>query len=385
MARWINAPAVAKSMLRPPTIILEFTPTQLQTLLRCAAISHYGAKEKVDLVKHDLEVLVQELGELENVPPEGFFVRVSNCSVKDADDGNQKPLYTLYSALLKIISSKRAVHSFLDLQTSNDTIDHKIFFFPYFTGLDKLSEWRCFIYQGSVVAMSQTRFYQNHHSGVKDSALRQMVRQARRLWEDIRPAVRFDSTILDLYADVRESDFEVKLIEMNPWGAHLGTGSLLFHWIDDKDILEPEEVTGKTVLRLVKPRGVSEGSPKYLSKTQVYEIGHGEIVEEEVEMLRKRGLICLLDPGKTRKLMSLPVPGKSSDEITCTREEALARLRNEFDVETERDSEGGGSIEERGMKLHARFKRMQKVYVEQEGLGEESLKEFVDLIPYESS
>lgn len=381
MARWITSPAVAKHMLRRPTIVLDFTPVHLQTILRAAAISRYGAAENIHLIKEDLERMATELGELDDVPEEGFFVRVSNCSLKDADDGNQKPLSTIYDVLVKIISSKRAVHSLLDLQSESDTVDHKIFFFPYFAGLDKLSEWRCFIYKGEIVAISQTRFYQNHHSGVRDEALRELVRQARRLWREIAPAFEFECTILDLYADVRETGFEVKLIEMNPWGAHLGTGSLLFHWIDDADILEPEVPTGRTVLRLVQANGVETGPVTYLPKAMVNEIGHGSIIEDELKVLRKRGLEWMLDPKETQRLMSLPVPGKTSSEITVTRVEALDRLRREYGVEAETGSEGGeNQVSGTDMKLHARFKRMQRVFVGEEGMGEETLKEYVDLL-----
>lgn len=373
-------------MLRQPSIVLEFSPEQLQVLLCSAAISRYGAKERLDLVKDDLEKMATELGDLGDVPPEGFFVRVSNCSLKDADDGNQNPLYTVYEALVKIISSKRAVHSFLDLQHEIDMVDHMIFFFPYFTGLDKLSEWRCFVYKGEIVAISQTRFYQNHHGGVRDGALRELVRQAKRLWQEIGSEFEFESTILDLYADVREEGFEVRLIEMNPWGPHLGTGSLLFHWIDDRDILEPATPTGRTVLRLVQARSASSGPVKYLPKAQVNEIGHGRIIEDEMKVLRQRNLEWLLDPKETQRLMSLPVPGKASREITVTRAEALNRLRREYGVEEETDCEGTRAQgAENGIKLHARFKRMQRTFAAEEGIGEGSLRECVELLPYDST
>ncbi|KAH7354631.1 hypothetical protein BKA65DRAFT_581025 [Rhexocercosporidium sp. MPI-PUGE-AT-0058] len=381
MARWITPPAVRQHMLRCPTFVLDFTPEHLQRILRAAAISRYGAAENLPLVKGDLEKMADELGNLDDVPAEGFFVRVSNCSLKDADDGNQKPLYTIYDALIKIISSKRAVHSLLDLQSESDTVDHKIFFFPYFEDLDKLSEWRCFIYNGDIVAISQTRFYQNHHAGVKDEALRDLVRQARRLWRQIAPAFEFDSTILDLYADVREAGFQIKLIEMNPWGAHLGTGSLLFHWIDDADILQPETPTGRTVLRLVQAKGTGTGPVKYLPKAMVNDIGHGSIINDELKVLRSKGLEWTLHPKETQRLMSLPVPGKTSKEITVTRAEGLRRLRKGRGVEPETNSEGEDGQEiETGMKLHARFKRMQRVFVEEEGLGEATLKEYVELL-----
>ncbi|KAG4417495.1 hypothetical protein IFR04_009378 [Cadophora malorum] len=359
MARWISPPAVAKDMLRQPSVILEFSPEHLEVLLRSAAISRYGAKEKLDLVKEYLKKMAAELGDLGDVPPEGFFVRVSNCSLKDADDGNQKPLYTIYDSLVKIISSKRAVHSFLDLQHETDT--------------------------GEISAISQTRFYQNHHAGVSDGALRELVGQARRLWEEIGKEFEFESTILDLYADVREEGLEVRLIEMNPWGAHLGTGSLLFHWIDDRDILEPDVPTGRTVLRLVQARSASSGPVKYLPKAQVNEIGHGKIIEDELKVLRRRKLEWLLDPKETQRLMSLPVPGKTSSEITATRAEALNRLRRDHGVEEEIDSEAGcDQRTENGIKLHAKFKRMQRAFAAEEGIGEESLSEYVELLPYDS-
>jgi hypothetical protein len=397
MARWITPPAIKEHLLRPPTVVLEFSPSQLQLMLTAAAVSDYGSKEKLHLVSKDLTRIANDLGDLGEVPESGFFVRVSNCSLKDADDGNQKPLFSIYDALVKIISSKRAVHSFLDLQNEPDTVDHKIFFLPYFDGLDKLSEWRCFIFKGNVVAMSQTRFYRNHHKDVKDGALRELVRQARQLWVEIAPAFEFESTILDLYADVRELGFQVKLIELNPWGPHLGTGSLLFHWIDDKDILEPEIYSGKTILRLVRPRGRNEVPEKYLAKATVNEIGHANIIPDELRVLKQRGLQWTLHPKETQKLMSLPVPGKEGHEITVSRKEALKVFKREFDVgaesgtkirkkpdpKTESGGEKLGTGQGRGMALHARFKRMQKAFVEDEESNgrviEGELKEFVEL------
>lgn len=241
------------------------------------------------------------------------------------------------------------------------------------------------MYKGEISAISQTRFYQNHHAGVSDGALRELVGQARRLWEGIGKEFEFESTILDLYADVREEGLEVRLIEMNPWGAHLGTGSLLFHWIDDRDILEPDVPTGRTVLRLVQARSASSGPVKYLPKAQVNEIGHGKIIEDELKVLRRRKLEWLLDPKETQRLMSLPVPGKTSSEITATRAEALNRLRRDHGVEEEIDSEAGcDQRTENGIKLHAKFKRMQRAFAAEEGIGEESLSEYVELLPYDS-
>ena len=148
-------------------------------------------------------------------PPDTFFVRMSTCSAKDADSGNRRSIFTIAKAMFKIISSKRTLQTMIDFLAAADDVDNRICFFPYIV-LDKLSEWRCFVYQSRVVAISQSRFYQANHEGIEDGALKTLVGQAQKLWDDIAPELSFDSCILDLYAEVRESSFQVKLIELNP-------------------------------------------------------------------------------------------------------------------------------------------------------------------------
>lgn len=122
-----------------------------------------------------------------------------------------------------------------------------------------------------------------------------------------------------------------------------------------------------------------------MPKSEVCDIGHGTIIRDELKVLRERGLEWVLDPQETQRLMSLPVPGQKPSDITATIEEALKRLRREHGVgDEDEDEDVGGEVANGGanmMKLHPRFRRMQKVYAEQEGLDVEVLLEYVELLP----
>jgi hypothetical protein len=195
MARWMT-PEVSKWMLHSPALVLEFNEEHLRKMITLAAETDYG-KDLSEWSREALENLTLEFPQLENVPESGYFVRMSGCSLKDADNGNQKPIFSLYDTFLKIISSKRSVTFLLAFLAQEDKIDYNIFFFPYYEELDKLSEWRCFICKDDVVAISQSRFYQNNHDGITDEALLSLVHQSRALWTMVKPELGFDSCIFD--------------------------------------------------------------------------------------------------------------------------------------------------------------------------------------------
>ncbi|KAI8235525.1 putative beta-glucosidase O [Colletotrichum sp. SAR 10_96] len=140
--------------------------------------------------------------------------------------------------------------------------------------------------------------------------------QVRRLWADMAPQLRFDSCVLDVYAEVKSPGFVVNLVEINPWGAHAGSGNLLFHWLDDADILnragsEPEPAPA-VVIRLVE-----EGESPVLSRDEAYRIRRERIIKDELRCLRERGLKWVLGDDAHAKFMALPLPV----------EKGIARLR----------------------------------------------------------
>ncbi|KXH67668.1 hypothetical protein CSAL01_08702 [Colletotrichum salicis] len=133
------------------------------------------------------------------------------------------------------------------------------------------------------------------------------VFHSRRLWSRIAPDLDLKSCVVDVYAEVRDPNFEVRLIKINPWGAHSGSGSLLFHWLDDADIIDLEQHDGTAVIRLVEP-----GKAKALSRDEALEIGRGGIIKDELRCLRERGLEWVLEDDKHAEFMELPVPDGQS-------------------------------------------------------------------------
>ncbi|EQB51034.1 hypothetical protein CGLO_09472 [Colletotrichum gloeosporioides Cg-14] len=99
------------------------------------------------------------------------------------------------------------------------------------------------------------------------------------------PELSFDFCVLDVYAEVKNPDFAVNLIGINPWGAQASSGSLLFHWLDDADILNR---TGSQPEPAVVIRLLDEGESPVLARDEAYQIGRERIIEDELCCLRER-------------------------------------------------------------------------------------------------
>jgi hypothetical protein len=137
-----------------------------------------------------------------------------------------------------------------------------------------------------------------------------------------------------LYAEVRKKDFKVKLIEMNAFGPYLGTGSMLFHWLDDAEILQPRNSTSTTVVRIVEPKTPGDNTPP-AGRDVCLQVGRSSIMDDERACLKERGLEWLLDPLESRRFMALPVPGVELEErlMKTTRNAALANFRRKAECE----------------------------------------------------
>jgi hypothetical protein len=356
MGRWLS-PAIQARMLKPPVAVLYLSDTQVIGLLKVAAAVSCDqgkacANEELRRLAHEME---KAASSLRTSPPGHFFVRMSHCSPKDADGGNLLPVSDIFGALAKIVSSKRTVQALLHLyhrraSTNSDKKhfgDNQLYFFPYYTDIDQLSEWRCYIHQGNVVAISQSRFYQPNYADIADPSINRLSQSVRDLWSSISAHLHFDSCVLDVYAEVREPEFSVSLIEINPWGPFLGSGSLLFHWLDDASLLEPKAFNGKTVVRLV-----DAGEAPVLVRDHAYKIGRDDIIENELRCLRERGLEWVVDDDKHAMFMSIVPENRSA---VTTRRDGLTQFLNH-----EGDSHCKGSTSDWTPRDHPRYLKLKK-------------------------
>ncbi|KXH45617.1 hypothetical protein CSIM01_09686 [Colletotrichum simmondsii] len=213
MACWLTS-QIQECTLNLPAAIHHFAKDEVRQLLEVAAELNYDTAkaEKSDALSELAAEMEQKTKVLETGPSAGYFIRTSHCSPKDADGGNLQPVGNMREALVKLVSSKRTVQALLSLfyqfSQNGKSPDDQLYFFPYYTHLDRLSEWRCYVKEGHIVAISQSRFYQPNHAGITDEMLRRLATQARYLWLRIAPDLNFKSCILDVYAEVLNPDFE---------------------------------------------------------------------------------------------------------------------------------------------------------------------------------
>lgn len=106
------------------------------------------------------------------------------------------------------------------------------------------NELRVFCYQGKITAISQdiwwekTGWRMRYSDGLVDSILD--------VWDKVRPHLPFDTCTMDvLVLPTAQGRWDAKVIEFNGFGPHLNTGSDLFHWVRDKEILQG---SGKNVV-----------------------------------------------------------------------------------------------------------------------------------------
>lgn len=350
MGRWMTQ-SIASYMLRPPLAIIDLHQELVEKLLRIAACCQYSA---LAARRH-----ADELAELADLATgfrplpactSGYFIRLSESSPKDVDNGDLRPVHSMAEAFQKLVCSKRAVQALLTVHHTRSDIDNSLYFFPFHEALDKLSEWRCFVHENRVVAISQSRFYQPYHSGVGDELLRGLVFRVRGLWRKIYHEVIFSSCTLDVYAELHKPNRDVKLIEINPYFGDLGSGSLLFHWVDDEAILLSKNVTNVTIVRLVDSESETGKAP--LGRAEAYEIGREGIIQDELEVLERRGLQWILKPEYHDRYMKLEVPAEQGG-MFVTRRAGLER----FGEAGLRESNTSKAVD------HPRVRKLQEAYM----------------------
>lgn len=370
MGSWLS-PTIQKHLLRPASLVVELSPSEISSLLEIAADAEYNVDAATqDPRLHGLSQRMKSARPQLTIPDlsavdieAGFFIRMSPCSPKDVDGGNPQPVRSIIEALTKLVASKRTVASLLRLHnqandcTTTESLNSKLFFFPYCDDLDPLSEWRCYVCKNTLVAISQSRFYQPNHPGITDNAIYSLVRQAQYLWTAVKPELSFDSCVLDVYAEVSQPRFGVHLIEVNPWGSHLGSGSLLFHWLNDSAILEPPRATdiAAVVVRLVEP-----GEAPVLLRNEAFMIGRGKKMDDELFCLRCRGLEWILEDEHHERFMALETPpGYSGLTTLAGKLEMFKRQHGTEDDRKDSKDRSEGKIS----RDHPLFLKLRRMYV----------------------
>ncbi|KAL6076699.1 Cell division cycle protein 123 [Balamuthia mandrillaris] len=128
-------------------------------------------------------------------------------------------------------------------------------------------EFRCFIFQGRLNAINQLCWQKYIPELAEDKALQQnLIDAVKRLQSQVHPLLPFENYILDIVYH-KEADVAT-IVEFNPWGPYSCTGSQLFSWELDWDVLFGKNKQDEgVVLRLLrKGMKVIGGFHLYYSK-----------------------------------------------------------------------------------------------------------------------
>lgn len=155
-----------------------------------------------------------------------YFVRLSSTSGK-----NERSIPHLTNA--KDIIKHITGNSLFINQEYNRKKPSWLILIPWNDKIDPRFEFRIFVVNNRLVAASPQRWWE----------LIQHTIEELELFEEAFSNISFinhvhnpyHTFIADVYVDIESKS--VKLIELNPFGAHCGAGSSLFNWIGDYDLL----------------------------------------------------------------------------------------------------------------------------------------------------
>ena len=186
-----------------------------------------------------------------------FFARLDTTSMKDSSQGRSKipghrdeilPLQSLHDLFLRLLTSDRAMgamHNYLHEAGEEDSIN--LYLFPFNADIKSAHEYRVFCPPGGrIAAISQYGWHQRwiyaDCSVVEQQLIADKVLEECQILhnEIIRePAMTKELNgkgyVFDVFFEPTLQ--EIRLIELNNFGARTGCGSCLFHWIKDAKTL----------------------------------------------------------------------------------------------------------------------------------------------------
>lgn len=164
-----------------------------------------------------------------------MFVKLTSSSAKN--ETKPKPMYTVND----IIDFMTFRQQFLQLDYKN-YFEYKfnqskgIVLMPWNDHIDNRSEFRVFIRNKQLIAISQQCWYNVFHYTPEElHIIPQSI--CTMFYTKLRDLLELPSAILDVTVDFKTK--QTYLIEINPWATWATSGSALFDWVNDHEIIEP--------------------------------------------------------------------------------------------------------------------------------------------------
>lgn len=176
------------------------------------------------MYKDDLDDLIAKTNNMTWLNND-WFVRTENVSLKDSMHG-VGPYNSIEKVIQGLVTSSRVII----------TDNLKLYFIP-FLQIDLNQEFRVFVYNNKITAISQQHIY------TPNMFLTQLYKENKlENYIQLHIISHFNNINDKLANDTYTMDYAVNdnkpyFIEQNSWGAQYAAGSALFGWIKDHDIL----------------------------------------------------------------------------------------------------------------------------------------------------
>ncbi len=154
-------------------------------------------------------------------PEQKYFVRLSSTSGK-----NEIPVKP-YSNVIDVLNFLNKCNIFIGREYKRKKTT-KLILIPWNSTINARNEFRIFVCNGKLTAASPQYYWQIQNYTEEELDEFQKILNSK---------ISFISIYHSFIADVYLENGHCHLIELNPFGAHSGAGSSLFHWIDDYDLL----------------------------------------------------------------------------------------------------------------------------------------------------
>lgn len=183
-------------------------------------------------------------GAIKGITKQKWFIRFNEASPKDGIFGCG-PVHSAEEIVLAIATSMRA-HKAMRTACKSER-GETLYLIPWRNDWNENLEFRVFIHNSKVTAFSQ--YVWSKYLGWTPETI-QIVAPAILKYcnETIIPKMSLPNFVVDVIVVIpqfqgnvslitKDTEFHVELIEFNSFGFELSSGSALFHWLKDKDIL----------------------------------------------------------------------------------------------------------------------------------------------------
>ena len=214
--------------LLEPHIIIPLTKYEISELAILSAASTMLIKVQVNL--EDLSDMVERFDKYIPKNDNGYFFRMNRCSPKDAFYGCH--IWSGSDIIKTMVSSERC-HKNLKWYDQE-----YIILKPWNNKYEDRKQWefRCFCYNGKLTAISQYKWHESFDwSMVSLSDWDTIVNNISDFYMKHN---KFSDCVIDVYVD---PNYKIELVEFNSFGMELASGSALFEWKQDSDILYGNE------------------------------------------------------------------------------------------------------------------------------------------------